>query len=442
MRYFHNRMDQQQSNGISVRAAAFGSVLIVVISFIVGAAVGSSRSASAAAVMSVTGIGGLHGVYTQPDGIDLSPVWKAWYVIDERYVAPHVATSSTLGASSTPNGFSDPQERVWGMLEGLAASIGDPYTVFMPPVQAQIFQEDISGDFEGVGMEIAVRDSILTVVSPLKDSPAQKAGLKAMDKILEIDGVDTKGTSVEEAVKRIRGKKGTEVKFKIYREGATELLDIAVIRDVINIPTIETEKRPDGIFLIQLYNFSAVSSGLFRDSLREFLESGFEKLILDLRGNPGGYLEASVEMASWFLPAGAIVVTEDYAERQSDIVHRSRGYDVFSDSLQMVILVDKGSASASEILAGALKHHGVAKLLGTNTFGKGSVQELVPITPETSLKLTVARWLNPGGLQIPIDGIAPDIMATTTEAFIKEGRDVQLEKAVEVLGGTNVPAKK
>ena len=156
-------------------------------------------------------------------------------------------------------------------------------------------------------------------------------------------------------------------------------------------------------------------------------------MILDLRGNPGGYLEASVDIASWFLPQGSIVVTEDYASRQSDIVHRSRGYDVFNKNLRMVILVDRGSASASEILAGALKHYGIAKLVGVNTFGKGSVQELVEITSETSLKITVARWLNPGGVQIPNEGIAPDIEVKVSKEDAEAGKDPQLNKAIEIL---------
>jgi carboxyl-terminal processing protease len=211
------------------------------------------------------------------------------------------------------------------------------------------------------------------------------------------------------------------------------VLEIKVTRDVINIPTIDSELRPDGIFVIELYNFSAVSSGLFRNALRDFIQSGSNKLIFDLRGNPGGYLEAAVEIASWFLPQGSAVVTEDYADKQSDIVHRSRGYNVFSSDLKMVILVDRGSASASEILAGALQHYGIAQLVGTNTFGKGSVQELVPITADTSLKITVARWLNPGGKQIPVEGIPPDVEVKRTDEEIKEGKDSQLDKAIEIL---------
>ncbi len=421
-----NSSNSEQENGMSMRAVAAGTAIVVVISFFAGAAVGSKHAAPAAAIASVTGFGET-GV---PADIDLAPVWKAWQIIDERYVPARIATST---ATTTPNGATDMQERVWGLIEGLASSLDDPYTVFLPPVQAEIFQEDISGNFEGVGMEIAIRDNILTVVSPLKDTPSYKAGLKAGDRILKIDETDTRGITIEAAVNRIRGPKGTQVEFLLVRDGVPEPLTIKVTRDVINIPTIQTEMRKDGIFVIELYNFSATATGLFRTSLREFVESGSNKLILDLRGNPGGYLEAAVEIASWFLPAGEVVVTEDYADKQSDVVHRSRGYNVFSPQLHMVILVDRGSASASEILAGALKHYHIAELVGTNTFGKGSVQELVPITPDTSLKITVARWLTPDGTQIPIEGIEPNVVVKPTDEQIKAGKDTQFEKAVEIL---------
>lgn len=417
----------QEPRGISVRIAAVGAALFVAAGFFAGAIAGSTHAAPAAVVVSVIGLG---ETYAPPEGMDFSPVWKAWGVIDERYVPPHVSTTT---ATSSPNGAQDPQARVWGMVQGLAASLEDPYTVFLPPVEAEIFNEDISGNFEGVGMEIAIRDTVLTVVAPLKDSPSFRAGVKAGDKILKIDDKDTQGITIETAVRNIRGPKGSVVTLTIMREGLTEPTEIKVTRDVINIPTIETELRTDGIFVIELYNFSAVSSGLFRNALREFIESGSDKLILDLRGNPGGYLEAAVEMGSWFLPQGAIIVTEDYADKKNDIIHRSRGYNVFDEHLEMAIIVDRGSASASEILAGALQHYGIAKLVGTDTFGKGSVQELVPITPETSLKITVARWLTPGGAQIPQDGLKPDFAVKPSEEDIKADKDVQLEKAVEIL---------
>ncbi len=359
---------------------------------------------------------------------DFSPVWKAWNVIDERFVDAY-ATSTDAIATTTPE---EAQDRIWGMIQGLAGSLNDPYTVFLPPSEAEVFNDDISGSFEGVGMEISIRDNTLTVVSPLKGTPASESGIKSGDRILEIDGKATKGISIDAAVQRIRGPKGTDVTFTILRDGASELRTITVTRDVIEIPTIETTQLDNGIFVVELLNFSAKSPDLFRQALREFIDSGSDKLVVDLRGNPGGYLEAAVDMASWFLPSGKIVVTEDYGTDQDTSIHRSRGYDVFNENLELVILIDGGSASASEILAGSLQEHGVATLVGTNSFGKGSVQELVDITPDTSLKLTVARWLLAGDVFITREGIEPDIVVTIPDDADPD-TDYILDAAVEFL---------
>ena len=357
-------------------------------------------------------------VFTQ-EQVDFDPFWKAWNLINEKFV--------------TGNGTTTDQERVWGAIEGLVGSLKDPYSVFLPPTDAEIFQENINGNFGGVGMEIGLRDDILTVIAPLKGTPAERAGILSGDQIVTIDDKDTSGMKVDEAVKIIRGEIGTTVVFKIARKGAEDFLTKEVTRETITIPTIDTENRTDGIFVIKLYNFSAISPDLFRGALREFVLSGKEKLILDLRGNPGGFLDAAVQIASWFLPAGKVVATEDFGERQSPIVYRSRGYDVFNERLSMVILVDSGSASASEILAGALQEHGKATLVGEKTFGKGSVQELLKVTPETSLKLTIAQWKTPLGNHISKGGLTPDIEIKRTPEDRTAGRDPQLEKAVEIL---------
>jgi carboxyl-terminal processing protease len=189
----------------------------------------------------------------------------------------------------------------------------------------------------------------------------------------------------------------------------------------------------ESMYYIALYSFSENSPNLFRSALRSFVESGDTKLILDLRGNPGGYLEAAMDMASWFLPPGKIIVREDFGAGKEETVYRSKGYDVFNDNFKFVILVDSGSASASEILAGALSEYNKAILIGDQTFGKGSVQELVPVTDDTSLKVTIARWLTPNGNSISQEGITPHILVKPTEADIKAGKDVQLERAKEFL---------
>jgi carboxyl-terminal processing protease len=257
----------------------------------------------------------------------------------------------------------------------------------------------------------------------------------------------------DQAVKLIRGKKGTTVTLLVQRKEKDKPFEIKIVRDKIAIPTIDTEiktspksggnatttaesgsgLRKDGIFVVKLYNFSEPSPVLFQNALREFVDSGSHKLLLDLRGNPGGYLSAAIDMASWFLPAGDVVVRENFAGKQPEIVHRSLGRNIFNKNLKMVILVNQGSASASEILSGALQEHGIAKLVGTRTFGKGSVQELIKITPDTSFKVTIAKWLTPSGRSISDGGLTPDFKVEMTDKDREAGRDPQMEKATEIL---------
>jgi carboxyl-terminal processing protease len=365
----------------------------------------------------------------QPDGVDFVPVWKVWNIINQNFVPAAVASSSPI--ATTTAGLN--QQKVWGMASGLAASLNDPYTFFMPPQQNKDFSSQLSGSFEGIGAQIDIKDSNLVVVSPLKGTPSEKAGVKAGDVILKINGDSTVGMDTDTAVNKIRGPKGTIVTLTIMREGFAAPKDFAVTRDTINVPIVTTTKRNDGVFVIAVSSFTSNAPDLFRDALKEFASSGDTKLVLDMRGNPGGYLDAAVSMASWFLPQGDVVVTEDYAGHRDNIVHRSLGYNIFNANLKMVILVDKGSASASEIFADALRYYKMGTMVGTNTFGKGVVQELFPVTDDTSVKVTVARWLGPDGTQIPHDGLIPDVVSTTSEALIKAKKDVQMEKAVQVL---------
>jgi len=357
---------------------------------------------------------------TPQNRLDLNPLWKTLDVLENRFVA-------TSASSSIPSD----EAKVWGAIEGLTASYGDPYTVFFPPKETTAFEEEVRGSFEGVGMEIALKDKVITVVAPLKGTPAERAGIQPGDQILKIDKLYTGGMTVEEAVQHIRGPRGSTVVLVIKRNGGVE--DINVTRDIINIPTIDTELRDDGVFVISLYNFSANSANLFRGALREFIESGSDKLVLDLRSNPGGYLEAAVDMASFFLPIGKTVVIEDGGIKSKQKSEKSRGYDVFTENLKMVILINEGSASASEILAGALHEHKIAKLVGEKSFGKGSVQELIEITPETSLKVTIAKWLTPNGLSISENGLEPDVKVEITKNDIEKKLDPQMDKAVAIL---------
>ena len=358
--------------------------------------------------------------------IDMAPFWSTWKTLNDNFVY------TKKGAKE----ISD-QDKLWGAIQGLTASYGDPYTVFMPPEESKSFDSNISGNFEGVGMELAIKDKNLVVISPLKGTPSYNAGVKKGDIILAIDGKSAEGVSVDEAVKLIRGKAGTVVTIKFARDGQKEPIEIKMTRGIIDVPTIDTEIKDD-VFVIRLYNFYATSPEKFKDAVREFIQSKKTKLVLDLRGNPGGYLEAAVSMASWYLPLGKTVVRENFGGGKEENVYRSKGYYVFNSNLKMIILVDEGSASASEILAGALQEYKIAKLVGTKTFGKGSVQELIKITPDTSLKVTIAKWFTPNGVSISAEGLTPDYLVKFTEQDAKDGKDPQMDKALELLKSNSI----
>ncbi len=408
----------------------FITTLTLVAVFYLGYSFGISKNLEAQKVFAV-----LANSTTTPSTVDFGSFWKAWELLDENYVATN--STSTDVKTEINN-----QKRVYGAISGMVSSLDDPYTSFFPPAEAKSFGEEISGQIEGVGMQVDIKDGVLTVISPVKGTPAYKAGIKAGDKVLKIDNTITDRLSTEEAIKLIRGKKGTSVKLTIYREGVKEPLIFDVVRDYINLPTVDTETKK-GVYIIHLYTFSAISPNLFRDAIREFWETGNDKLILDLRGNPGGYLEAAQDMASWFLPVGEIIVKEAFKKETSEQTYKSRGYNVFDGKkLKMIVLIDGGSASASEILAGALRDHGVAKLVGAQSFGKGSVQELFDITenPKTSLKITIAKWLTPNGVSISHQGLTPDVVVKLDEeAYKKDRTDTQLNAAVQMLISTTTP---
>ncbi len=383
---------------------------IVIVAFLIGLYFGSVSSGNVGNPQATNG--------SFVTGDQFNPFWKAWQVLDEK----------AMNASSTNS-----ESKVWGAIQGLASSYNDPYTVFFPPAQSKIFAENIAGDFGGVGMEIGIKANQLVVVSPLKGSPAEAAGVKSGDAILTINGTSTAGMSTDRAVGYIRGPAGTKVKISFLPKDSTKPVERTITRAVIKIPTLDTLEKPGGVFVIRLFSFTAQSPELFREALRNFVLSGSRKLVLDLRGNPGGYLEAAVDMSSYFLPAGTVIVTEDFGKPGMQLHFRSKGYVGLSRDIKIAILVDAGSASAAEILAGALREQTTAKLVGMKTFGKGSVQELVPITPATSLKVTVANWLTPKGHNLSHDGLEPDHKVEFTEEDVKANRDPQMDKALEIL---------
>ncbi len=345
---------------------------------------------------------------------DFNLFWKAWETVQSKLPDADKTTSS---------------ERMYGAIHGLLASFGDPYTTFFPPKENEEFATQILGEFSGVGIEVDEKDGILTVVAPLKGTPAEKAGVEPGDAIIKIDERLTTDISIDEAVDLIRGKEGTAVSLTIGREGEKAPRVFTLMRTKIVIPTVDTEQQGD-VFIISLYNFSAHAVEEFHGAFRQYRASGSHKLVLDLRGNPGGYLDAAVDIASIFLSEGKVVVKEIGKTPQDVTTHVSRGTPLFGDGDALVILVDKGSASASEILAGALSEYGVGTLMGTQTFGKGSVQELIPLDGQTSLKVTVAKWYTPKGISISDNGLTPQVEAKQDQD--KEG-DEQLQKAIELL---------
>ena len=214
--------------------------------------------------------------------VDFAPFWKVWNIMDQKFPGADKISA---------------QDRVYGAIKGLVASTGDPYSVFFPPQDSKNFSDTISGSFEGIGMEVGIKDKVLTVIAPLKGTPAEKAGIMPGDKILKINGKTTEDMSVDQAVTIIRGPKGTSVTLLMYREGKTKPNDVVVTRDVIDVPTIDEKLRTDGVYVISLYSFSASSASLMEKALEHFSKSGSKELVLDLRGNPGGYLDSAVDMA-------------------------------------------------------------------------------------------------------------------------------------------------
>lgn len=357
---------------------------------------------------------------------NLDQFWHVWNLLNEKFVT-----------GSSTKVISD-EDKIRGAIEGMVGSYGDPYTIYMPPEAAAAFEENISGNFSGLGMEIGLRNNLVTVIAPLPETPAQKAGILAGDVIVKIDDVTTEKMNIDEAVQLIRGEKGTVVNLQIYREGEKEFITLAVTRDTINVPTVKTE-QVDGTFVISIYSFNALAESQTQEALKEYLKSGAKKLIIDLRGNPGGYLQSAVSIASYFLPAGKIVVKEQFGDSSRDDVFRSYGRQIqIFDPKNLVVLIDKGSASASEILAGALKDHGVATIIGNQSFGKGSVQELLNLDDGSSLKITVARWLTPNGVSISDGGLSPHIVINITPENREAGVDTQKEAALKFLRGEEV----
>lgn len=357
----------------------------------------------------------------QPDNVDFSLFWDAYKTIQEKYIDPSKITE---------------QEIVYGAIRGMTKSIGDPYTDFFNPTQAKKFHEDLAGSFSGIGAEIGIRKDVLTIISPLKDSPAERAGLKPGDVILEINGTETNNMPTEEAVSLIRGERGTKVTLSIFREDWNSTKDIEIIRDTIKIPLMDWSLKDDKIAYIQIYQFDERLVYDFEKAVMQILQSPADRIILDLRNNPGGYLTVGQHIAGYFLENGQTVTIEDFGQHQEKQIYKAEGSASLA-GYPVVVLINEGTASASEIVAGALRDNRNVKLIGQKSYGKGSVQELISLPGGSSLKVTIAKWLTPNGASISEVGLTPDIKVDIieSEADEEDPKDQQLDKALEIIKG-------
>ncbi|MDF1498279.1 MAG: S41 family peptidase [Patescibacteria group bacterium] len=345
---------------------------------------------------------------------DFSIFWEAWSVIENKYNLEPL----------------DYQKMVYGAVSGMVDSLNDPYTVFFVPEDRAVFEQDMKGSFSGIGAEIGFRNKFLTVIAPLKDSPAEKAGILPGDKILKVDGTEIMGLSLDEAVSIVRGEKGSEVKLIINREGSDDLKEIYVIRDIIKINTVEWETLENNIAYIRISQFMDETTSEFDSKINSILVSDPSGIIIDLRNNPGGYVSTLEDIASKFLDKGEVIFIEDFGEKKE--IYKAKGNRKF-ENIPIVILINEGSASASEIFAGALRDNDGVKLVGKTTFGKGLVQEMQNLRDGSAIKVTIARWLTPNGIDINKNGINPDFEVELSLDDWENNRDPQLEKAIEIL---------
>ncbi len=349
--------------------------------------------------------------------IDFNTFWQTWNIIDGQF----------LNSDKISN-----QTRVYGAIKGLVDSLGDPHSEFFNPKDSKNFEENIQGNFGGIGAEIGLnKNNQLIIIAPLKNTPAEQAGLKPQDIILGINATSTENLDVEEAISHIRGEINTTVTLTILRENWEKPKDFKIIRKIITVPTLDLEIKDGSIAYVSLHSFNANANLLFYETMVKALSSGSKGMVLDLRNNPGGYLQVAVDITSWFLPRGTVIVKEVDRNKKEDKFLAS-GNAALKD-FPVVVLVNGGSASASEILAGALRDQRQIKLVGEKTFGKGTVQQVESLTDGSSIKITIANWVMPKGEIIEGKGLIPDYEIELTETDILNQKDPQLEKALEIL---------
>lgn len=318
-----------------------------------------------------------------------------------------------------------------GLRSGLVKAAGDPYTQYFTAKEAKEFNEQLSGTFSGIGAQLGKDDKDnVVVIAPIAGYPAEKAGLRAKDAIININGKSTAGMSLDEAVSFIRGKKDTKVTLEIMRDGS-DRKEITVVRDDITIPSVEHEILPNNIGYIQITQFWNDTPELVNKAAREFKQAGVKSVVLDLRSNPGGSLPAAVDVASVWLPSGKTVLQEKRDGKVQETYKSSGAHGLLG--MPTIVLINEGSASASEILAGALKDNKAATLMGTKSYGKGSVQQIIPLSDGGELKVTIARWYRPNGENIDKKGIKPDVEVKMTDEDYTKGADPQKDAAIQRL---------
>ncbi|MFH0928600.1 MAG: S41 family peptidase [bacterium] len=346
--------------------------------------------------------------------VDFSMYWRIRNLLKDKYLRVPI----------------EDQDMFYGSLSGMVAALGDPYTTFFDPKEAEDFSNQLSGKFEGIGAEIAIKNNFLIIVAPLPESPALKAGLRAKDIIVKIDDVDTTGMSTEEAVTRIKGPSDTEVVLTIYRDGFDEPKPYTIKRAEIVFKSVRSKITSEKFAVIELFHFNEETPALFAEAVTEALNKKVKGVILDLRNNPGGILESAVEVAGEWLPTEGIVQEKNKNGITDTLVAYGSGR---LKGVPTVVLVNGGSASASEIVSGALQDYEVATLVGEQTFGKGSVQELNEVGSGAELKITVAEWLTGKGRSIDKVGVAPDVVVEMTKDDFNYDRDPQMDKALAIL---------
>ncbi len=348
------------------------------------------------------------------DDVEFGLFWEIWEMLQDDYL----------------RGPAPEKDLFYGAINGLVEGLGDPYSEFFDPREADIFESDLEGKFEGIGAEIGIRDDQLVVVSPLADSPAEIMGILAGDSIYLIDGVETAGMSVDEAVRRIRGPRGSMVVLTVSHNGIETIEDITITRDVIRLHSVTWDVTDDDIAIIRIAFFNADTAGLFNEAVISVMQSNVDGIVLDLRNNPGGFLDRAVSVAGEWIGTDTVVIERDEDGQLTPYPSTSVGRLARTPT---VVLVNGGSASASEIVAGALQDYGYATIVGEQTFGKGSVQEYREMVDGSAVKITIAEWLTPKERSIDQNGITPDReVAFDADAFA-EGVDVQLEAALEEL---------